>query len=272
MNKKLIALIMIIMWVMTVFAGCNEYEEPVPYEKGNAPVEDGVYSVDFDTDSSMFHVNEICNGKGTLTVQNGFMTLHIIMPSKNIENLFLGTAEAAQKDGAKLINPTTEKVTYSDGITEEVFAFDIPVEILGEEFDLALIGTKGKWYDHKVTVSNPASNTAKLKAADLEDGDYTVSVSLKGGSGKATVESPTKLTVLGGECKATIVWSSEHYEYMVVSDTQYDKINKDGNSTMEIPVVLDEDMEVSALTTAMSEPHLIDYTLHFDSATIKQDM
>ena len=115
---------------------------------------DGTYSAKFDTDSSMFHVNEAYDGRGTLTVKNGKMTLHIVMPSENIVNLFLGTAEDAQKDGAKLIQPTTEEVTYSDGTTEEVYAFDVPVEALDEEFDLALIGTKGTWYDHKVSVSD----------------------------------------------------------------------------------------------------------------------
>ena len=115
---------------------------------------DGTYSAKFDTDSSMFHVNEAYDGRGTLTVKNGKMTLHIVMPSQNIVNLFLGTAEDAQKDGAKLIQPTTEEVTYSDGSKEEVYAFDVSVEALDQEFDLALIGTKGKWYDHKVSVSD----------------------------------------------------------------------------------------------------------------------
>ena len=115
---------------------------------------DGTYSAKFDTDSSMFHVNEAYDGRGTLTVKNGKMTLHIVMPSENVVNLFLGTTDDAQKDGAELIQPTTEKVTYSDGTTEEVYAFDVPVEALDKEFDLALIGTKGKWYDHKVSVSD----------------------------------------------------------------------------------------------------------------------
>ena len=115
---------------------------------------DGTYSAKFDTDSGMFHVNEVYDGRGTLTVKDGKMTLHIVMPSQNIVNLFLGTAEDAQKDGAKLIQPTTEEVTYSDGSKEEVYAFDVSVEALDQEFDLALIGTKGKWYDHKVSVSD----------------------------------------------------------------------------------------------------------------------
>ena len=87
-----------------------------------ATLEDGTYTADFNTDSSMFQVNEMYDGKGTLTVKDGKMTIHITLRSTNIVNLN---------------------------------AFDVPVPAIDEEFDLALIGTKGKWYDHKVSVSNP---------------------------------------------------------------------------------------------------------------------
>ena len=103
----------------------------------------------------MFHVNEAKDGKGELTVKDGKMTIHISLASKNIVNLYPGTAEDAKKDGAKLLEPTTDTVEYSDGTTEEVYGFDVPVPAIDEEFDLALIGTKGVWYDHKVSVSNP---------------------------------------------------------------------------------------------------------------------
>lgn len=116
---------------------------------------DGVYSAEFDTDNSMFRVNEANEGKGVLTVENGKMTIHVSLVSKNIVNLFVGTAEEAKKDGAEILEPSTDTVTYSDGMSEEVYGFDIPVPALDEEFDVALIGTKGKWYDHKVSVSNP---------------------------------------------------------------------------------------------------------------------
>ncbi len=73
--------------------------------------------------------------------------------------VILGTAKDAQKDGADLIDPSgTETIEYTDGSEpEEVYTFDVPVKKLDEEFDLALIGTKGKWYDHKVSVSNPVA-------------------------------------------------------------------------------------------------------------------
>ena len=117
-------------------------------------LEDGVYIVDFNTDSSMFHTNEACEGKGQLTVEDGKMTLHISLVSKNIVNLFPGLAEDAQKDDAELLQPTTDTVTYKDGLSDEVYGFDVPVEALDQDFDLAIIGTKGKWYDHTVSVSN----------------------------------------------------------------------------------------------------------------------
>ena len=121
-----------------------------------AVLEDGTYTADFNTDSSMFQVNEMYDGKGTLTVKDGKMTIHITLRSTNIVNLYPGLAEDAQKDGAELLQPVVETVDYNDGEpAEEVNAFDVPVPAIDEEFDLALIGTKGKWYDHKVSVSNP---------------------------------------------------------------------------------------------------------------------
>lgn len=101
------------------------------------------------------------------------------------------------------------------------------------------------------------------------DGRYTVEVALSGGSGRATVESPARLTVADGAATATVIWSSPYYEYMRLDGVTYYPVSTDGNSTFEIPVILDENMAVSAQTIAMSEPHEIDYTLHFDSATLK---
>ncbi len=116
---------------------------------------DGVYLAEFKTDSTMFRVNEANKGLGVLTVKDGKATIHVSLVSKSIVNLFLGKAEDAKKDGAVLIEPTVDVVTYDDGDSEEVYGFDIPVFAIGEEFDVANIGTKGKWYDHKVSVQNP---------------------------------------------------------------------------------------------------------------------
>ena len=124
-------------------------------DSASTELADGTYSAKFDTDSSMFAVNEANDGRGVLTVKDGKMTIHISLASQKIVNLFVGTAEDAAKEGAELLEPTVDTVTYSDGTTEEVYGFDVPVEALDKEFDLAIIGTKQKWYDHKVSVSDP---------------------------------------------------------------------------------------------------------------------
>ena len=75
----------------------------------------------------------------------------------------------------------------------------------------------------------------------LPDGQYRVEVELTGGSGRATVESPALLAVQDGALTASVVWSSDSYDYMVVGDETYFPVNETGNSTFEIPVAaLDE--------------------------------
>ena len=105
---------------------------------------DGVYTADFETDSSMFHTSEACNGKGTLTVENGVMTFHVSLASKKIVNLYPGLAADAEANKTAWLIPTVDTVTYADGTTEEVYGYDIPVEALDTDFQLALLGTKGR--------------------------------------------------------------------------------------------------------------------------------
>ena len=247
-------------------------EEPAPEVPAEPALADGVYTADFDTDSSMFHANEACDGKGTLTVKDGEMTIHVSLVSKTILNLFPGLAEDAQKDGAVLLQPTTDTVTYSDGLSEEVYGFDIPVPALDTEFDLALIGKKGVWYDHKVSVSNPEPQEDAGKTAQdlgLADGSYTAEVAFSGGSGKSHIESPVTLTVKDGAVTATVVWSSSKYDYMLVDGERYDVLTTEPGSTFEIPVAaFDTDLTVIGDTTAMSTPHEIEYTLNFASESL----
>lgn len=253
-------------------------------------IADGTYVAKFTTDNSMFHVNEANQDLGILTVTDGKMTIHVSLQSKKIVNLYPGLADDAQKDGAELLEPTTDTVTYSDGYTDEVYGFDIPVPALDEEFDVALLGSKGKWYDHKVIVSDPVegddiqavinggdsssengdSSDSASASADITDGEHTIEVTLDGGSGKAAVESPTVIRRKGDEYTAVITWSSPYYDYMIVDGQRYEPVNTEGNSVFEIPVAaLDAPLKVIADTTAMSEPHEIEYTLTFDSSTIK---
>ena len=301
MKRKLITIFSTLLLVCSLFCGCadknsvqeNNIIEETPASKSSvekeieetpaqneiaaeeeqAAIPDGTYMADFDTDSSMFHVSEACDGKGILTVKNGEMTIHISLMSKKIVNLYPGLAEDAEKDGAELLMPTEDTVTFSDGLTEVVYGFDVPVPVLEEEFDLALIGTKGTWYDHKVKVSNPEPMEEEAQAENilqLEDGIYTVELAFEGGSGKAKVLSPATVTVSGENVTATIQWSSPNYDYMIVDGEKYLPVNTEGDSVFEIPVLFfDKPMDVIGDTVAMSTPHEIEYTLTFYSDTMK---
>ena len=230
-----------------------------------AALPDGVYTAEFDTDSGMFHANEANDGKGTLTVKDGQMTFHVSLVSKKIVNLYVGMAADAEAHEGDWLQPTTDTVTYSDGTSDEVYGFDIPVEALDKDFQLAILGSKGKWYDHTVRVANAQPAAAEAPA----DGTYTCDVTLEGGSGRATVESPAALTVADGRMTATIVWSSPNYDYMLVDGEKYLPTNTEGNSTFEIPVTaLDTPLDVVGDTVAMSTPHEIEYTLTFASASL----
>ena len=297
--RKLLALLLAALVLAAVFTGCAQKqtetaaadaktaqtdqttetassesaaEEPSPEAPAEPALADGVYTADFNTDSSMFHANEACDGKGTLTVEDGVMTIHVSLVSKTIVNLFPGLAEDAQKDGAELLQPTTDTVTYSDGLSEEVYGFDIPVPALDTEFDLALIGKKGVWYDHKVSVSNPVPVEGAGKTVQdlaLADGTYTAEVAFSGGSGRSHVESPVTITVADGKATATLIWSSSNYDYMLVDGVRYDVLTTKPGSTFEIPIAaFDTDLPVVGDTTAMSTPHEIEYTLNFSSASL----
>ncbi len=107
---------------------------------------------------------------------------------------------------------------------------------------------------------------------ELDDGSYTADVTLEGGSGRAAVESPAKITAADGRTTAQIVWNSPNYDYMKVGDKEYYPLTGEENSTFVIDIpAWDEDIDISAETTAMSEPHMISYTLRFDSNSLKSD-
>lgn len=284
-------LVLMIGAVAFALAGCG----------GGSDLEDGEYTVDVTTDSTMFHINEANEGKGLLTVKDGEMTVHVSLASKKIVNLFPGSKEEAQADGAELIDPTTDRIVYDDGIEMDVYGFDIPIPALDEEIPVAIIGTHDNWYDHTITVTNPVEGNSvpgwadseaagggsegdgsesdagdgsgdtdgvaagskadeKATLATLKDGDYDVELTMEGGTGRAEVESPAKITVKDKKATLTVRWSSPNYDYMIVGDKKYEPVNTEGNSVFEIPMPeLGESFDVVADTTAMSKPHEIDY-------------
>ena len=240
-------------------------------EEGMTPisgdkVKDGTYSVTVSSSSKMFDITA-CE----LTVEGGKMTATMHMGGKGYLYVYMGTGEqAAAADEADYI-PFTEE---ADG----THSFTVPVDALDEGIDCAAFSKKKeKWYDRTILFRADSLPTDAFadgvvttpESLSLADGTYTADVALAGGTGRASVQSPAKLTVKDGQVTAKIIWSSKNYDYMKIGDTKYDTVIEDEHSTFEIPVsCFDWAMAVKADTTAMSEAHEIDYTLTFDSASI----
>ena len=178
--KKLTAIMMSIVLAAAAVTGCGASKEGAGQEQGSAEaqdaaaseaptvLEDGVYTAEFNTDSSMFRVNDTKDGRGILIVTGGRMAIHVLLLSTNIVNLYYGTAEDAQKEGAELLKPSVEYFQHSDGTWDEANSFNIPVPYLDKEYDVALIGTKGKWYDHKVSVTKVSPLGEPLEESDAK--------------------------------------------------------------------------------------------------------
>ena len=235
----------------------NTSTEPVSASDLN----DGTYTITVDSSSSMFNVTD-CQ----LTVADGKMTAVMTMGGTGYQYLFMGKGADAEESGYIPFEET------SNGAN----TFTVPVESLNTEIDCSAFSKKKEeWYDRTLVFradSLPAEafkNAPSSASSDIEDGEYTVEVTLEGGSGKSSVESPAKLTVENGKAFAEIVWNSPNYDYMIVDGEKVLPFNTDGNSSFKIPVSeFDSKIDVKADTTAMSEPHEIEYTLYFNSESI----
>ena len=236
--------------------------QPVPA----ASVKEGEYEIAVDSSSSMFRIAS-CK----LTVADGKMTAALTINSKSYEYLYAGTAEqAAQADAAQYIAPEE---------TDGGCIFTFPVEALDQETDCAAFSHKKQlWYARKLVFradslpedALPEQEKVTAESLGLADGEYTAAVQLEGGSGKASVQSPAKLTVSGGKATAEIIWSSNKYDYMIVDGEKYLPTDTAEFSVFEIPVsAFDRKLKIAADTTAMSTPHEIEYTLYFDSASVQ---
>lgn len=240
-------------------------------EEGMTPIDgsqvkDGVYDVTVDSSSSMFQI-VACK----LTVENGNMTAQMTMSGTGYLYVYMGTGEQAAAADASDYIPFVEDAAGAHTYT-------VPVEALDTGIPCAAFSkNKEKWYDRTLVFradSLPADAFAEgivttPEDLSLADGTYQADVTLEGGSGRASVQSPAQMTVENGKVTATIVWSSSNYDYMKVDDIRYDAVIENDQSVFTIPVTcFDWKMAVVADTIAMSQPHEIDYALRFDSASI----
>lgn len=258
-------------------------------------VNDGTYEIEAESSSPFFKL-----GDTKLTVKDGVMTAEVAFDSKSYPLVYMGTAEEAAAA------PYDDYIEFND----DAWTFTVPVSALDQEIDCAAYSKRRKqWYDRKLMfyaatlpedalqVALPeygdpmeASNASVAKTAsdvalgktgnenpetgavpiDMPDGTYSIEVNMTGGSGRASVSSPTWLIVEDGYAYARLLWSSSYYDYMIVDEKRYDNLTDDGsNSTFKIPILaMDEEIPVVADTTAMGDPVEIEYYLTFYSSTV----
>ena len=227
-------------------------------------LQDGSYPIAVSCSSSMFRIEDCI-----LTVAEGEMTAKLGMSSTSYGYLYPGTAEEAAE-------AEIEDYIVSEEREEGKSSFVFPVDALDEAVCCAAWSRNRElWYDRTLVFradSLPLEAFRNLTTAEslsLPDGEYTVSVTLGGGSGRAGVQSPCRLWIENDTAKAEIIWSSANYDYMIVNGEKISTEISDGHAVCIIPVAaFDRALAVTADTTAMSQPHEIAYTLLFDASTI----
>lgn len=230
-------------------------------------IKDGTYDIKVDSSSSMFKITSC-----SLTVENGEMTAVMTMSGQGYLYVFMGKGEDASDESKYIPFVENENGEHT---------FTVPVEALDKAIDCSAFSKKKEqWYDRTLLFnasSLPADafkdgEITSVERLGLTDGTYMIDVTLEGGSGKATVQSPAEMIVENGSASAVIIWNSPNYDYMIVDGNKFEFSGDGENATFTIPVIgFDYKMPVTADTTAMSKPHEIEYTLFFDSSTIKSN-
>ena len=226
---------------------------------------EGTYDINVESSSSMFSVEDC-----VLTAADGKLGAVMTMGGTGYRYIAMMSAEdAAEADETAYIYPEED--------SEGRHTFTVDVEALDKAVKCAAFSdNKEKWYDRTLVFSSlrlPADAfrdgvLVTPASLGLADGEYSADAALSGGSGRASVDSPAPVTVSAGSCTALITWSSPHYDYMLIDGEKYLPVNTEGNSQFEIPVkYFDRPMAVTADTTAMSEPHEIEYILTFSAPT-----
>lgn len=250
----------------------DKIEETEVVEEGMSPiyakdVKEGTYPVEMVSSSSMFQADHT-----ELVVEGEEMKAILYMTSEAYLYMFAGTAEEADKASEEdYILPEEQ----GDGMR----TFTLPLAALdsGEPY-AAYSKKKELWYDRTLLFrvdSLPMDAFQEgvfttLESLGLAEGEYTLEVMLTGGSGRAGIESPAKLSVGADGATLEVIWSSSNYDYMIVGEEKFLPINTEGNSTFEIPVsYFDRPIKVLADTTAMSEAHEIEYAITIDSSSIQ---
>ncbi|RKJ57565.1 hypothetical protein D7Y09_05910 [bacterium 1XD42-1] len=247
--------------------------ESQPEEEKAGPIygsqiKDGTYPIQVSSSSSMFRIIE-----AQLLVENGDMQAVLTLSGKGYGKLYMGTGEEALTDTEDHTIPFEENEAGQ-------YTYTVPVPALNQEIDCAAWSIKKeKWYDRILVFLSdgiPAEALSQAPASIegqysivLTGGQYSIPVTLSGGTGRVGIQSPAKVTISPEGTTAVLIWDSPYYVSMEVNGISYEPAHSGETSIFEIPVILEQDIPVSATTIAMSTPHEIEYTLHFDAASAK---
>ena len=265
-----------------------------------ASIKNGEYEVKAESSSSFFSIYS-CN----LTVKGNKMKAVLTIDSTSYECVYMGKAKDAAKAPKDDYIFADEK-DYRGSFTIPIEALNAPIACAAfskkeeqwydrnilidasslpegalkielpdynlidkavEQYDENKDGGSAAKQDAAESTQQNSFNALIPAAVKMEDDTYSIEVNMIGGSGRASVSSPTWFIVKDVKSYARLLWSSSHYDYMKISGIKYENESKDGgNSTFTIPVLtFDESMRVIADTTAMGDPVEIEYELTFYS-------
>jgi len=271
LQKSRLFLLVLIIGVLGMPLTCHGGQAKADAVYGR-DIQDGCYEVRVESSSSMFRIV-----RAKLNIEDGNMTADITLSGTGYLKLFMGTGEEALAAGEEGF------ISYVED-EEGAYTYTIPVEALDVQFPCAAYSRrKGTWYDRELMIPSSslpdgalgvrAGEGQKPAPAPLGkgDGQYTMEVSLKGGTGRASIVSPAHVDVSAGAVSVSVQWSSPDYDYMIAGGKKYFPVNSQGGSVFEIPVPpLEEEIDIIADTVAMSSPHEIEYTLVFHWDTMRK--
>ncbi len=171
-------------------------------------------------------------------------------------------------DRLVIVDASTIPVTKIDFLVPDYNRIESAIELYDQEKGT---NTREELEKHAAEAKEKASKGEETDVAaepadiNMKDGTYSIEVNMTGGSGRASVSSPTWLIVKDGKAYARLLWSSSYYDFMLVGGKKYmNESTNGGNSTFTIPITqFDTIMNVVGDTTSMGDPVAIGYKLTF---------
>lgn len=123
-------------------------------------------------------------------------------------------------------------------------------------------GNDGKADNVSKYESDTSGSTSHVDSrTTLKDGVYTPDrFTWSGGTGKVQITC-NKVTIQNGQAYATLVFSSDHYQYVKANGNKYYTTKGGGSATAVIPVALNQNNKIIGMTDKMSVAHEIEYTI-----------